>query len=203
MTVRVKSDRNMNTQFRYRENIHKCSTTDDCNILIKYRSNDKIILLIKHQKDIWKILNKTNTYICQCNTSFILKNKPVFDKQKLILIKLDLLTNNIISIGLTKCLVDRKIKYDDGYLLDITTFNIEWNEKASIINNYIKNIIIENNKEYVTIDILNTINNNNNIQYDNGYTIINKFVILFILIISTIIYFKFIYPLVYQKYQNI
>ena len=190
MTVRVKSDQNMNKQFRYRENTHRCSTTDDCNILSKYRSNDKIILLIKHQRDIWKILNKTNTYICQCNTSFILKNKPVFDKQKLILIKLDLLTNNIISIGLTKCLVDRKIKYDDEYLLDITTFNIEWNEKASIINNYIKNIIGENNKEYVTIDILNTNNNNNNnnIQYDNGYTIINKFVILFILIILTIIY---------------
>ena len=146
--------------FRYRENKNNFNTTDDCSLLEKYKSNDGVLHLIKNVKDIWNILNETNTYICQCDTDFIIKNKPVFDQQKIILIKIDLLVNNIVSNGLKKSLKDNQIKYNGKYL-DITTFNIEWNNKAIVINKSILNIINTTNKEFITIDM---ITNNTSIE---------------------------------------
>ena len=174
--------------FRYRQNRYNFNTTDDCSVLEKYKSNDEVLYLIKHTQDIWKILNETNTYICQCDTDFIIKNKPTFDKQKLILIKIDLLVNNILSNGLKKSFKDNQIKYNDS-LLDVNTFHTEWNQKANIINKLILDIIDTNNIEYITI---NVINNNTNIEKNNTNTKYNYkqnlsilFIILFMI---TIIY---------------
>ena len=177
--------------FRYRENKYTSNTTDDCSLLEKYKSNDDVLYLIKNVKDIWYILNETNKYICQCNTDFIIKNKPIFDEQKIILIKIDLLINNIVSNGLKKSLKDSQIKYNNKYLTT-NTFSTEWNKLANIVNNSIHNIIDKNNQEYITIDMIHNTGNKDKIMTTNNNNKKYIFVILVILIIIVSIVYKII-----------
>ena len=73
--------------FRYHENKYTSNTTDDCSLLEKYKSNDNVMYLIK--------------------------NKPIFDEQTIVLIKIDLFIKNIVSNGLKKSLKDNQIKYNN------------------------------------------------------------------------------------------
>ena len=178
-------------KFRYRKNINQSFTTDDCSKLDSYKSNDEVLKLIKYMNEISELLNEINIYICQQNFNFVKEHKPIFDKQKLIIIKINLIIDDLTSSGLKKSFKDNQIKYDYDFL-DSSTFNNEWNNKAKSINNLLFNTINKNNEEYISINIL--YNDNDLIKKDkkqNNFNILSfKFLFITILLIIIIIYYN-------------
>ena len=188
----------LNINIRYRGKKYLPLTTDDITELNSYKNNDNVLKLIHENKKHWTLLEDINTLICNETTNFILQNKPVFDKEKLKLIKIDLLINKILDFGLkysfennNESIVLYNQNTNDHYKLDVNTFNNSWNNNSEKINTLIKNIINEYKKEHTIINVINdSIVNNTNIRENRKWI---KYVIIFIMLLSPIIYYYYYY----------
>ena len=189
----------LNVNIRYRGKKYLPLTTDDINELNSYKNNDNVLKLIHENKKQWNLLEDINSLICNETTNFILQNKPVFDKEKLKLIKIDLLINKILDFGLKYSFEnnnnDITLLYNkntnDDYNLDVNTFNNSWNTNSEKINMLIKNIINEYKKEHTIINVINdSIVNNTNVVENRKWI---RYLIIFIMLLSPIIYYYYYY----------
>ena len=93
-------------------------------------------------------MNQCNKIICQETTKFILKNKPIFDEEKLKLYKLESIKQILIQIGLYKIYIVENVSFDNKCVLGENTFSKEWNENAKEINKLFNSCIDNNNRYY-------------------------------------------------------
>lgn len=105
----------------------------------------KLIQLMKIQHE---LLGQCNKIICQETTKFILKNKPIFDEEKLKLYKLESIKQRLIQIGLYKIYIVENVSFDNKCVLGENTFSKEWNENAKEINKLFNSCIDNNNRYY-------------------------------------------------------
>jgi hypothetical protein len=133
-------------------------TTDNLLDLSKYKDNSDVLILIHLIQKQWVLLNELNYSICQHPVEFVVKNKPILDKEKLILIQFDIFIKNMIKNGLKQEINKPKkdnviFQFNFRQKLNETTFNAEWNFKSKEINK-LTNIITSNcYKEHVIIDM--------------------------------------------------
>ena len=113
------------------------SFTDEHIILFKNKNKYSVVLDIKSNiTKLWIILNEVNQYLYNENTDIIMRDKPVFDKQKRLLILIDAQIINIYSKGLirkTEDYVDNYDKLSVLYVNENTNYN-NWNNQATILN---------------------------------------------------------------------
>mmetsp|Transcript_23843 Transcript_23843/g.40580 ORF Transcript_23843/g.40580 Transcript_23843/m.40580 type:complete len:240 (-) Transcript_23843:13-732(-) len=102
----------------------------------------KLMSLLKKQ---WQNFSDTNFAICQESTDFVIAHKPEFDQEKLKLIRLGSFLETDVLCGTVTAIKTRK-KYD-GPKLSENTFSPEWNQDARNINELIKSLNREINRE--------------------------------------------------------
>ena len=94
---------------------------------------------------IWPQLEDINYCICQETADFVVANKPVFDVEKLTLVKITNFIEADLTCGTFSKLKKRKTY--DGPLLNSKTFSTDWNRAAEQANS----ILIAINKE-ITVE---------------------------------------------------
>lgn len=87
----------------------------------------------------WVLLVNINTCICQESADFVLRNKPIFDKQKLILIQIDTFIEKDLQCGTFIMIKERQPFHCERPLANDTHFSL-WNDTASTINNTIADV---------------------------------------------------------------
>ena len=118
-----------------------------------------VLRLDSKMKAAWTMLDHVNRSLYSSTTQIILTNKPIFDEQKTILIKIDIAIQEIYSSGLTKSFKSIKNSkfFNIPILNDQTTF-LEWNNIANDINLLIDELkyAIDKESTYETIGGNNT-----------------------------------------------
>ena len=131
----------------------RVSTTDDIENFSETVISPHTLELLSQLKKQWRLLESSNSYICQSTTDFILKHKPIFDNQKLILIKIENLSNKLTANGLIKMYKRGNIIFTDR--LSETTYNDRWNIGAKKMNKLLDEILKINNHENFVIEVMN------------------------------------------------
>lgn len=116
-----------------------------------------VLKLDSKVKSAWTIMDAINKSLYHSTTDAILKHKPIFDKQKLILIRVDIVIQRIYDGGLTKTF--KPLDGEDSFpalsslKLDGNTVFPEWNDVVASINNLLDeiytNIRINHNVEVI------------------------------------------------------
>lgn len=152
---------------------------------------------------LWSTLDDIEKILYKENLSVINECKPVFDQQKLILIKLDAQIENIYQYGLMSSIKkhDDKIKLDNIVFKTETMFS-EWNKLAIIINaeiNILKNITA---KEKTIVEVIKTIKSFDQINNKKHVILHNKSKYMLFLALLLVVLFVYIiyFNLVYYKY---
>lgn len=149
--------------------------------LSNYKGN--VFKLIQSTQRLWKLWNDITYSICQEPTHFVLANKPVFDKEKLVLISIGTFAENDLATGrATEKSHSKKSSRQryDGQLLNIKTFSNEWNKQAKEVN-----IILEDiNKEVFRQNVWNDVGG---IYKATGTTTLSNNLMLIILVSCGII----------------
>jgi len=109
--------------------------------------------LIKLLGGQWKLLEECNEFICKENTKFVLKNKPIFDAEKLKLCALENIKHKLINIGLYKTYIIEHMPFDNKCILNVNTFSNEWNKNAKQINKLVEICINDNNRFHMAHSI--------------------------------------------------
>jgi len=104
-------------------------TTDDIPSLQVAERKPNNIMLIFLLKKLWAMLDDINSVICKDSMTFVINNKPVFDAQKHILIKMQNFAETIPS---------RRSYQGDRLAAD--TFSADWNRLAKSANDWISEI---------------------------------------------------------------
>ena len=131
------------------------ATTDDISNLRKYGKHANVIEVIAAVKKQWSVLEECNAFICQNTTDFILQNKPIFDAQKITLIKINNLIDKLTKNGLVKFYKHQHLSFND--YLSTTTYSDEWNDGANKINILLHDIVEEYNREHIIVNMFSTI----------------------------------------------
>ncbi len=129
-------------------------TTDDILHDIENGVSDDKIQLINFLNKQHVLIEECNKIICQETTKFILKNKPIFDAEKLKLYKLETIKTQLINIGMRKIYSIEYIVIDDKYRLDENTFSKCWNDNAKKINALVNKCVDINNRNYTANSII-------------------------------------------------
>lgn len=87
----------------------------------------------------WKCLMDVNMIICQNDIGLILKQKPIFDEQKLRMIRIDAFVERDIQCGTLLAIRQRNPFEHDCRLCTDSQFN-EWNELAIAVNTLLDEI---------------------------------------------------------------
>jgi len=85
-------------------------------------------------KTAWTILGQVNQSICLSTTAVILENKPIFDEQKIILIKLGVTIESIYMAGLNQKFTSFNVAALSKMKLEEKTLFGNWNKLAVEIN---------------------------------------------------------------------
>jgi hypothetical protein len=104
------------------------------------------------------LLGECNNIICQDATKFVLKNKPIFDAEKIKLMRLDTIKTKLVDIGLHKIYSIEHIAIDNKSRLNENTFSKEWNENAKKINELVDTCIDHNNRYHMAHTIISSKN---------------------------------------------
>lgn len=158
----------------------KRSLSDDLSYL-KDSKSYTIILEIQHLiSKLWDLLKDINTILYQQDTNEIIKNKPVFDKQKRLLICLDSQINNLYQQGLV--IQIKPLKLLNSEELNINTEFKDWNKIAKQVNIKFKILEQSMNKEKDIVLLINS--DQEKIIKKSGF---NKFIayMLIILVLMT------------------
>lgn len=174
-------------------NHRKSLTTNDIETgTYKKLEPNNLLKLIHLMKIHHELLDQCNTIICKETTKFILKNKPIFDKEKLKLYKLESIKQRLIEIGLYQIYIVENVSFDNKYKLNENTFFTEWNENAKKINKLFDSCIDNNNRHY----------NATSIYYKKDKKIIpkkNNIILYIIMLFFLIIIFCGLYVFNIQK----
>ena len=107
-----------------------------------------VLRLDSKMKSAWTMLDHVNRSLYSSTTNIILANKPIFDEQKTILIKIDIAIQEIYSSGLTKSFKSiRNSKFLNIPILNDQTTFLEWNSIATDINTLIDELRYAIDKE--------------------------------------------------------
>ena len=134
LSARVKHDgRAMTTDDLSRFSTSSASSVGDLESNGMSRDRDpNTIVLFSLVKKAFEMLDAINRAICAETMEIVVKNKPIFDKQKLILISMHNFTTSYLDAG-TLVYIKTRTVYRGEYLSE-GTFSKEWNDKAKIIN---------------------------------------------------------------------
>lgn len=148
-----------------RQSIKRSLTTEDCVKFRKGIKNDRILRLISLMNKQEKLLQNINMFICNESRNFVMKHKHIFDKEKLKLIQIKGIIDNILKCGLRIRI--KQVKIDDINYLNEQTFDEEWNELSREINIILAKVKKTYDKESCVINIINNVevkeNKKNNI----------------------------------------
>lgn len=143
----------------------KCFSDDDLetsqrtpflNNKVAKKSNYRgsVFKLIQGTQRLWKLWNDIAYGICQEPTAFVVKNKPLFDEEKLALISIGVFAENDLASGTAGSFKSRQ-GYS-GKLLNSETFSKEWNTQAKETNKLIQSINNEIFRENVWYGVIGT-----------------------------------------------
>lgn len=116
--------------------------------LLNSNENGNVFKLMTTIKKMWNLHNNLSYQICQEPTNFVVKNKPIFDNAKLVLIKITAFLESDIKCG-TVSSFKKRTAYTGAYLNDATCYE-EWNKLAIDVND----LLLDLNK---TINVENSI----------------------------------------------
>ena len=156
----------------------------------KQESNN-LLKLLQIMKIQIEVLEQCNRIICQETTKFILKNKPIFDGEKLKLYKLESVKQRLIEIGLFKIYIIEHINFDSKLYLNENTFSEEWNNNAKEINKLFT-MCIENNNRYHDATVIYYNKDKKIILKRNKICAYTVCIIFMLIIFIGLIYYKFI-----------
>lgn len=172
----------------------KYFTSDDALELGKAHLIDNNVLVIKNLSlKLWKLLDDIEKILYKESFQVITENKPIFDAQKLILIRLDAQIEIIYNCGLISPIKKKnKVNLDsklDGIVFATETIFKDWNQLAIKANETINKIKQSRVEEKNVSNFMKTIiirkNENSNLPTEKKYIIIT--IVTFLLIIC--IYF--------------
>ena len=132
MSSRVKHNgRAMTTDDVSRFSTSSASSVGDIESNGTSRDRDpNAIVLFSLVKKAFEMLDEINRAICAETMEVVVKNKPIFDKQKLILISIHNFTTSYLDTGTLVNIKQRHAYRGEGLSED--TFSKEWNDKAEI-----------------------------------------------------------------------
>jgi len=153
--------------FTQRNTSKKCFTYDDALEMGIHNENYNNVLKLKNMTiKLWAILDDIEKILYKDKLNVIMKNKPIFEKQKHTLILLDSQIENIYKYGLLSSIK----KYDNSIQLDNIKFNIDtifndWNNlatKANIEIDILKSLTIRENNILTVINSINSFKDTKN-----------------------------------------
>lgn len=129
-------------------------STDDIEKFKTYRGFEPILFIKNKLNILYTIIDNIEKELYKMPTNIILKNKPIFDNQKIILENIEYIINSMTENGLVICF-KKYIKFNHvKTVLNINTSSEDWNYNADIINKTINKLYQQIQTENKFISLL-------------------------------------------------